>query len=220
MASSFGQTIGEPTNESISEPVRELLDEPISQLVGNTADTTSPLSAVFSDTPGQDFAATFASLADPAATLDTLTQTAVLGSNVSGGQNLWPFLLYAIAVALLLGITLVAAWLLGARTRHTAATDMPFESGIVPVGSAQQTRLSIEFYLIAIFFVIFDLETIFIFAWGVAFFELGWPGYLGASAFIVILLIVLVYEWRTGALDWGVLARRERSSFATRQETD
>ncbi len=220
MASSFGQTIGEPTNESTSEPVRELLGEPISQPVGNTADTTSQLSAVFSDTPGQDFAATFTSLADPAATLGTLTQTAVLSSNVNGGQNLWPFLLYAIAVALLLGITLVAAWLLGARTRHTAATDMPFESGIVPVGSAQQTRLSIEFYLIAIFFVIFDLETIFIFAWGVAFFELGWAGYLGASAFIVILLIVLVYEWRTGALDWGVLARRERSSFATRQETD
>ena len=208
MASSLGKTVGEPTGE------------PIGNLISNTSGNTLQLSAVSSDAAGQDFAATFASLNDPVATLDTITQTAALTSNVGGGQNLWPFLLYAIAVALLLGITLVAAWLLGARTRHTAATDMPFESGIVPVGSAQQTRLSIEFYLIAIFFVIFDLETIFIFAWGVAFFELGWPGYLGASAFIVILLIVLVYEWRTGALDWGVLARRERSSFATRQETD
>lgn len=208
MASSLGKTIGEPTGE------------PIGNLISHTSGNTLQLSAVSSDAAGQDFGATFASLNDPVAALDTITQTAALTSNVSGGQNLWPFLLYAMAVALLLGITLVAAWLLGARTRHTAATDMPFESGIVPVGSAQQTRLSIEFYLIAIFFVIFDLETIFIFAWGVAFFELGWPGYLGASAFIVILLIVLVYEWRTGALDWGVLARRERSSFATRQETD
>jgi len=68
--------------------------------------------------------------------------------------------------------------------------------------------------------VIFDLETIFIFAWGVAFFELGWGGYFGASAFILILLVVLVYEWRTGALDWGALQRRARSSFATREQSD
>ena len=208
MASSLGKTIGEPAGE------------PIGNLISNTSGNTLQLSAVPSDAAGQDFAATFTSLNDPVATLDTLTQTVALTSNVGGGQNLWPFLLYAMAVAVLLAITLIAAWLLGARTRHTAATDVPFESGIVPVGSAQQTRLSIEFYLIAILFVIFDLETIFIFTWGVAFFELGWAGYLGASAFIVILLIVLVYEWRTGALDWGVLTRRERSSFATRQETD
>ena len=91
---------------------------------------------------------------------------------------------------------------------------MPFESGIVPVGAAEQTRLSIEFYLIAMFFVIFDLETIFIFGWAVAFFELGWRGYLGASVFIVILLVALVYEWRTGALDWGLKHRQKRGRYA------
>jgi NADH-quinone oxidoreductase subunit A len=138
---------------------------------------------------------------------------------VSGGQNLWPFALYALAVVGLLGAVLVASWLLGAKTRHTEATDMPFESGILPVGSAEQTRLSIEFYLIAMFFVIFDLETIFIFAWGIAFFELGWRGYLGASVFILILLVVLVYEWRTGALDWGALKRRGHSSFASQEQS-
>lgn len=206
MASSLGKTIGEPTGE------------PIGNLISNTSGTTHQLSAVFSDAAGQDVGATFASLAEPAAMLDTLTQTAALTSNVGGGQNLWPFLIYAMAVAALLAITLIAAWLLGAKTRHTDATDLPFESGILPVGSADQTRLSIEFYLIAMFFVIFDLETIFIFAWGVAFFELGWTGYFGASAFIVILLVVLVYEWRTGVLDWGVLSRRERSSFSTRED--
>jgi len=135
-------------------------------------------------------------------------------------QNLWPFLVYGVSVIGLLAATLVLAWLVGARTRHTESTDMPFESGIVPVGSADQTRLSIEFYLIAMFFVIFDLETIFIFAWAAAFYELGWQGYLGATAFIVILLVALVYEWRTGALDWGVLHRQPRSQYSIAVKED
>ena len=57
------------------------------------------------------------------------------------------------------------------------------------------------------FFVIFDLETIFIIAWAVAFFDVGWRGYAGASVFIVILLAALFYEWRSGALDWGLKRR-------------
>jgi NADH-quinone oxidoreductase subunit A len=68
----------------------------------------------------------------------------------------------------------------------------------------------VEFYLIAMFFVIFDLETIFIFAWAVAFYDLGWRGYLGSAVFIGVLLAALVYEWRTGALDWGVKHRVRR----------
>ncbi len=134
-------------------------------------------------------------------------------------QNLWPFLLYSVSVIGLISVVLVLAGFWGARTRHTDSTDMPFESGVIPVGSANETRLSIEFYLIAMFFVIFDLETIFIFAWAVAFFELGWQGYFGAAAFIIILLAALVYEWRTGALDWGVLRRRSRRDYSVAGET-
>ncbi len=126
---------------------------------------------------------------------------------IAEGQSLWPFLVYSLSVVGVLAVILIGSWLPGSRTRHTKATAMPFESGIVPVGEAEQTRLSIEFYLIAMFFVIFDLETIFIFGWAVAFFELGWRGYFGAAAFIVILLVALIYEWRTGALDWGVKNR-------------
>ena len=133
----------------------------------------------------------------------------------SEGQNLWPFLVYSLAVAGILVSAIGSSWLLGARTKRRKATDMPFESGVVPVGEADRTRLSIEFYLIAMFFVIFDLETIFIFAWAVAFFELGWRGYFGAAAFIVILLVALVYEWRTGALDWGLKQRVLRRRYAT-----
>ena len=135
-------------------------------------------------------------------------------SAMAESQNLWPLLIYAVSVVALLAVVLVAAWFIGSRTRRRKATDMPFESGIVPVGSAEQTRLSIEFYLIAMFFVIFDLETIFIFAWAVSFYELGWRGYLGASVFIVILLVALIYELRTGALDLGVLRRQPRPEYA------
>ena len=67
--------------------------------------------------------------------------------------------------------------------------------------------MSVEFYLVAIFFVIFDLETVFIFAWAIAFFELGWQGYFAIVVFIVVLAVALVYEWRSGALEWGVKTR-------------
>ena len=85
---------------------------------------------------------------------------------------------------------------------------MPFESGVLSVGSPQ-IHMSAEFYLIAIFFVIFDLETVFIFAWAIAFFELGWSGFIAISLFIFILGVALIYELRSGALDWGIKTRTE-----------
>ena len=121
--------------------------------------------------------------------------------------DLLPLLLFMLAVGGVIGVALVAAWFIGAKARHGGARTLPFESGIVPVGDAEEMRLSIEYYLIAVFFVIFDLETIFIIAWAVAFFDVGWRGYAGASVFILILLAALFYEWRSGALDWGLKRR-------------
>ena len=126
------------------------------------------------------------------------------------GHDILPFLLYALTVAALLAVTLTAAWFIGAKARHGGARTIPFESGVVPAGEAEESRFSIEFYLIAMFFVIFDLETIFIIGWAVAFFEVGWRGYIGAGVFIFILLIALIYEFRSGALDWGIKARQTR----------
>ena len=119
--------------------------------------------------------------------------------------ELLPFAVYFGAVVLLVLTMLGLSWLLGQR-RANKATNLPFESGVVPVGSSQ-IQLSVEFYLIAIFFVIFDLETVFIFAWAVAFFELGWEGYAAIMVFIVVLAVALLYELRSGALDWGVKTR-------------
>lgn len=119
--------------------------------------------------------------------------------------ELWPLVVYFGMVIMLVLTMLGLSWLLGQR-RMDRATGETFESGIVAVGSSQ-LRISVEFYLIAIFFVIFDLETVFIFAWAIAFFELGWEGYLAIMVFVIILVVALIYEWRSGALDWGAKTR-------------
>lgn len=125
-------------------------------------------------------------------------------------SSLWPLVLYFVAVLVMVGGILVISALLGQKTKQssTTATGEPFESGVVHIGSAQ-IPVSVEFYLIAMFFVIFDLETVFIFAWAVAFYELGIFGYLAISVFIVILVVALIYEWKSGALDWGVKVRKD-----------
>lgn len=124
-------------------------------------------------------------------------------------SSLWPLVVYFLAVVVLVLSILLLSWLLGEKSRQTprTATGEPFESGVVPLGSSQ-TTISVEFYMIAMFFVIFDLETVFIFAWAVAFFELGLFGYLAIAVFVVILTVALIYEWKSGALDWGVKTRR------------
>jgi len=125
--------------------------------------------------------------------------------NDVSGLELWPLVVYFVAVILLVLTMLGLSWLLG-QQRANKATNDPFESGVLSVGDAQG-RISVDFYLIAIFFVIFDLETVFIFAWAIAFFELGWQGYFAILAFIFILVVALIYEWRSGALEWGVKTR-------------
>jgi NADH-quinone oxidoreductase subunit A len=115
--------------------------------------------------------------------------------------TLWPLAVYFGLVVLLVAGMIGVSYLLGQR-HHDRATGFPYESGIVSEGSAR-VRFSIKYYLVAMFFVIFDLESIFIFAWAVAARELGWTAYWEILVFIVILAVTLVYLWRLGALDWG-----------------
>ena len=114
---------------------------------------------------------------------------------------LWPLLAYGAFVLCLVGAILGLSFVLGQR-HNERATNEPYESGILSTGSAR-TRFSSQFYLIAMLFVIFDVETIFVFSWAIAFKELGWFGYLGVLVFIILLVVVLIYEWRNGALDFG-----------------
>ncbi|MDX5421436.1 MAG: NADH-quinone oxidoreductase subunit A [Hymenobacteraceae bacterium] len=114
---------------------------------------------------------------------------------------LWPMVVYGAIVLSLVGLILGLSYVLGQRHQERA-TGEPYEGGILSAGTAR-TRFSSQFYLVAMLFVIFDVETVFILSWAIAFRELGWYGYLGVLVFIVILVVVLVYEWRNGALDFG-----------------
>ena len=118
-------------------------------------------------------------------------------------QNItfWPFILFACIVIALIGIIIGLSYALGERHKEKT-TDEPYESGIPPTGDAR-LRFSSGFYIIAMFFVIFDLDAAFIMLWAVSFRELGLPGYIGILIFIGLLIILLIYELSIGALDLG-----------------
>jgi len=115
-------------------------------------------------------------------------------------MHLWPLALYAAIVGFLVLAMLGLSYVLG-QHHQDRATGSPYESGILSEGSAR-VRFPAKFYLVAMFFVIFDLEAVFIFAWAVAVREAGWKGYAEVSLFIMVLLATLAYLWRVGALDW------------------
>lgn len=115
---------------------------------------------------------------------------------------LYPLVIYIVsAVGLVSGLTLLSA-LLGQRHAASKAADAPFEAGIVGVGEARR-RFPIKFYLIAMFFVIFDLEAVYLFAWAIAVRGAGWQGCIEAAVFVAVLLAALAYLWLNGALDWA-----------------
>jgi NADH-quinone oxidoreductase subunit A len=113
----------------------------------------------------------------------------------------WPLLVYAAVAIAIAGIMIGLSYLLGERHKGKT-TDQPFESGIPPTGNAR-LRFSSHFYLIAMFFVIFDLDAAFVVSWAISFRELGVPGYIGILIFILILVAVLLYELGIGALNFG-----------------
>lgn len=95
---------------------------------------------------------------------------------------------------------LFVSWFLGGRS-NSRYKSTPFESGIVPVGDTH-IHFSIKFYLIAMFFVIFDVEALYLYAWSANIVELGWVGFFEATIFIFFLLLSLFYLIRVNALNW------------------
>lgn len=128
--------------------------------------------------------------------------------------TLGSIVIYFIIVLFIVAAMLTLSYLLGERHRERTTGEV-YESGILPTGSAR-LRISVKYYLIAMFFVIFDLEAAFIYLWAVSFRELGWAGYLEALIFIGILLSALVYLWRSGALEWGPNPRLRRKAGTNR----
>ncbi len=115
--------------------------------------------------------------------------------------ELFPLLAYTLVTLVLIGGLMAAARWLGARNSNDNK-ELPYESGIVPSGSAR-LAMPVPFYLIAIFFIVFDVESAFIFTWAVAWDRLGLAGLLHITFFIVTLLLGLGWIWLKGGLEWG-----------------
>jgi NADH-quinone oxidoreductase subunit A len=109
--------------------------------------------------------------------------------------------IYGILVLILVAILLFLSRWLGEKKPNPDKLKS-YECGVIPTGSAR-FRYSVAFYLIAAFFLIFDVEAVYIFSWAIAFDRLGWAGWLQISFFITILLISLFYIWKKGGLEWG-----------------
>jgi len=117
----------------------------------------------------------------------------------------WAVVIYILLAVVTIASMVILPQLLGQRHRERT-TGERYESGL-PIAGELPERFSVEFFLLAILFVVFDLESVFIFAWAVAARPLGWTGYVEIVVFVVLLVAALAYLWRTGALDWGTAAR-------------
>ena len=129
----------------------------------------------------------------------------------SGALSPWEpgvfsLVIYVFLILLFIASQLIIAVWLGEK-KKTEEKLRPYESGIIPSGDAR-LHYPVPFYLVAIFFLIFDVEGAFIFAWAIAHGKLGWAGWLQISFFIVLLLLGLFYVWRKGGLDWGPLSQK------------
>lgn len=120
--------------------------------------------------------------------------------------GLFSLAVFAVMVAgFVTAMLLVSSWI-GER-RPSTEKLRPYECGVIPTGTAR-LRYPVPFYLVAIFFLLLDVEGAFIFAWAVSFRELGWQGWLEIVFFIAMLMLGLVYVWRKGGLDWGPARRK------------
>ncbi|HEV2148250.1 MAG TPA: NADH-quinone oxidoreductase subunit A [Longimicrobiaceae bacterium] len=108
-------------------------------------------------------------------------------------------IMLALSVAQAVGMVVLSKVLSpGGYTRIKAS---PYESGMDPLGSTRE-RFSVKFYVVAILFIVFDVETVFLLPWAVKMRDLGWEGFVPAAIFIFILTVGLIYEWKKGALEW------------------
>ena len=119
----------------------------------------------------------------------------------------WSAIVYLLASLGLVVFMLTVPRLLGGRSSGSQKHES-FEAGVVSAGSAR-IHLSAKFYLVAIFFVIFDLEALFLYAYSVSMRDVGWTGFIGAALFIGILFVGLIYEMRLGAMNWAPADKRK-----------
>ena len=115
-------------------------------------------------------------------------------------QNYVPIFIFVAVIGILLPVTLLAAKLVRPENPHKTKL-MPYECGIDPVDNARG-RYTVRFYIVAILFVVFDVETIFLFPWAVQFKALGLFGFIEMMVFLAILVVGYIWIWKKGALEW------------------
>ena len=115
------------------------------------------------------------------------------------GAYLPLLLLFAVSVVNAVGMV-VASHVLN-PWRPTPQKGMAYESGMIPLGDTRH-RFSVKFYMVAISFIVFDLETIFLIPWAVEMRELGWAAFIAMALFVIVLAVGLLYEWKKGGLEW------------------
>ena len=108
-------------------------------------------------------------------------------------------ILFGVSIINAVGIA-VATHVFNPR-RPTPQKDMPYESGMIPLGDTRE-RVSVKFYMVAISFIVFDLETILVVPWAVSMRELGWGPFVAVMIFVAVLALGFVYEWKKGGLEW------------------
>jgi len=111
-----------------------------------------------------------------------------------------PVIFLSVVALLVASIFTLAGILVGPKVR-TAVKAMPFESGMMTHGS-EFRRYGVRFYMVALAFLIFDVEIVFFYPWAVRFKELGWYGFVVMMIFFAVILLGLVYDWKKGALEW------------------
>lgn len=120
----------------------------------------------------------------------------------------FPILVQVVIAAVLASVLVGVTGLLGKRTK-SPLKDTPYESGMAPVGSAQE-RFSVKFYLVGMIFILFDIEAVFLYPWVVVYRDLKLFGFFEMLIFVVLVLIGFFYVWKKGALDWSVTKREVR----------
>ncbi len=129
-------------------------------------------------------------------------QPIVDGGSLSPWQpGVFSLVVFGLMIVVLIALLLFVASWLGEKTSNSEKLR-PYESGVIPTGSAR-LWYPVPFYLVAIFFLIFDVEGAYIFSWAIAWESLGWSGWIQIVFFIGVLILGLVYIWKKGGLEWG-----------------
>ena len=135
-------------------------------------------------------------------TLAQATATPLPTDTLVRNQANWVLLALFFTMTISVGIIMSLVPILLSPSKPNAVKSMAYESGMPPIGDAQQ-RYTIRYYVIAMLFVVFDIEAVFFYPWAVAFNSIGWYGLVEMVLFIALLLVAYLYAWRKGALDWA-----------------